>query len=75
MIDVAVIIGEPIPLTPEIIDSIKPNLADYGYTHKWTVTGRLEIRLGYSYITTIEFLHEYQNIYFTLLKSELTYIP
>jgi hypothetical protein len=65
----------PIQLTPEIINSIKPNLSDYGYVQKWTIIRRLEIKIGYSYITTIQFLHEYQNIYFALVKGKLNYTP
>jgi hypothetical protein len=65
----------PIQLTPEIINSIKPNLSDNGYTHKWTVTGRLEIQLNYSFITIVDYLHEYQNLYYILLGAELNYAP
>jgi hypothetical protein len=63
----------PIPITPELIDSIKPNLSHGGYTHKWTTSGRLEIQLSYSYITTVETLHEYQNLYYALTGAELNY--
>jgi hypothetical protein len=62
---------KPVILTSEIVSGINPNLSDNGYSNKFTTTGRLEIQLGYSYITTIEFLHEYQNLYFALIGEEL----
>jgi hypothetical protein len=62
---------QPIPLSPDILEKITPKFENFGYTVKVTVAGRLDIRINGSYITTISYLHEYQNLIFALTGEEL----
>lgn len=63
---------EPIQLTPEILDKCTSTLKDNGFEHDWSKSGRLGISIHGSIVTTIDYLHEYQNLYFAILGSELT---
>lgn len=63
---------KPIPLTEEWISKFNEHLEQSGFITKRTLLGRLMVYIGFSYITTLEFVHEYQNFYYITVGNELT---
>ena len=73
-IEVDEIIKGFIPLDEDWILKCKSNsIFNNGFTWHRTSTGRFEIYAGMSLITVIEFVHELQNLNFTLLGEDVVF--
>ncbi len=65
---------EPIKLDEEWLLKCKSNsIFNNGFEYKKTTTGRFEVYVGISLITVIEFVHELQNLNFSLLGQDIVF--